>query len=138
MSRAIVQLDRWAIVVTGSRAWHDVGAIRHVLCDYPTDTVVLHGGAEGADRIAHVLALELGMKPLAHPYFKERGRAGGVIRNGLLAELLAAYRTFGYQTAVEAFKLRDHVNVGTSDMCTRAVAKSWKPRETWGTIPGIL
>jgi hypothetical protein len=137
VTRAIVQLDRWAIIVTGSRSWHDVGAIRHVLCDYPVGTIVLHGGAEGADTIAHVLAVELYMVPVSHPYFRERGRAGGVIRNGLLAELLNSYRTFGYQTQVEAFKLRDHVNVGTSDMCERAISKMWKPRVTWGTVPGV-
>jgi hypothetical protein len=51
------------ILVTGSRRWNDVATIRDVLRAYAgTDTVIVHGAANGADAIAEQVATSLGLK----------------------------------------------------------------------------
>lgn len=87
---------------------------------YPRDTVVLHGGARGADSLVAGACSEYAIQAVSHPFFRERGTAGGPIRNALLVKLLTIYQSYGYQTAVEIFKLNGAANVGTENLQERA------------------
>lgn len=70
------------ILVTGSRGWTDANAIETALSEYPDDSEVIHGGAYGADEIAHRAAIDRGMGVQTFPPDWDRhGRAAGPIRN---------------------------------------------------------
>lgn len=62
------------ILMTGSRSWTDrrsiAGSIRRALKFLgrePEQATLIHGGAQGADRIAESIAVELGLRTEAHP-----------------------------------------------------------------------
>ena len=122
-------MTRVCILVTGSRNWTDQKAIFERLADprYGTTTlnrkhsVVLHGGARGADSIASRAADVLGFLVESTPYFEELGKQGGVLRNALLVDKLLCYGRHGYQMAVLAFVLSG--SVGTVD-CIRRVQRA--------------
>lgn len=67
----------------GTPGWTDKEAIRRELSQYdPDDTVVIHGDAEGADRLAGEVAEELGMRVIPVPaLWATQGRPAGPIRN---------------------------------------------------------
>lgn len=79
------------VIVCGSRAWHDRQRISDRLALLPgeDDTVVVHGAARGADRIAEQEAQKLGLLVESHPADWERhGRKrAGHIRNEEMAAL---------------------------------------------------
>jgi len=85
------------ILVTGSRYWRDLHtvevALREVWLKHhagaaPEDTVVVHGGARGADACAAVLAPRMGFKVEEHPADWDRhGKAAGPIRNQYMVDL---------------------------------------------------
>lgn len=89
------------VVVTGSRAWRDRDLIRRFLETLPRDTIVHHGGARGADRIAGELAKELfSCEPVVYPYVGELGKMGGHARNTVMLgaaapDLVAGFPVFG-------------------------------------------
>jgi len=93
---------RYVVLVTGSREWTDVDAIRRRLTLYPS-ALVIHGYAHGADMIAEEIAREEGMRTLAEPYFGDLGNEGGAARNELLVHLAMVYDHHGYTVVVEAF-----------------------------------
>lgn len=49
------------VLVTGSRDWTDAAKIKARLEELPPDTIVIAGGARGADEIARDAAMSLGM-----------------------------------------------------------------------------
>jgi hypothetical protein len=70
------------ILVTGSREWCDEALVRRHLARYPKETVLVHGDAHGADRIAAKIAKSLGF--IVRPYpaaWETLGRAAGGVRN---------------------------------------------------------
>jgi len=70
------------ILVCGSRYWDDEKKIRSELERFPVDTVVITGGANGADRLGDKVAKSLGMKSIVFPAnWNKYGRAAGPIRN---------------------------------------------------------
>lgn len=85
------------ILITGSRHWTDWHtievALRRAFLTYGgtrlnRDTVVVHGGAPGADQIAAFLATRMGMQTEHHPAdWNRHGKAAGPIRN---REMVAA------------------------------------------------
>lgn len=94
---------RHVVLITGSREWNDAEAISRRLRRYPPGTLVIHGGAPGADEIAGAVAPHLGMRTLVEAYFGDLGKAGGPARNALLVDLALTYVRHGYTVAVEAF-----------------------------------
>lgn len=64
-------------MVSGSRSWSDRDAIRAALEGWPATTTLLHGNANGADRIAASVAAELGYG--IRPY--EPDKRAGILRN---------------------------------------------------------
>jgi len=74
--------------VCGSRRWRDRAAITNRLFDLPVDSTIVHGNAQGADRIAHQEAQKLGL--LVEPHAAEWGSLGkraGLVRNTMMASL---------------------------------------------------
>jgi methylmalonyl-CoA mutase cobalamin-binding subunit len=75
------------VLVCGDRRWTDAAAVERELKKFPPGTVVIHGGARGADTIAAQTAARLGFEVIAFPARWELyGRAAGPIRN---SEMLA-------------------------------------------------
>lgn len=81
------------ILITGSRDWEDVAAIRDAIRaavgDHPRDdVVVVHGAARGADTIAGKVAQHSGLVEERHPAdWSKNGRAAGPIRNAEMVSL---------------------------------------------------
>jgi hypothetical protein len=71
------------VLVTGSRGWTNVAWLRHVLAEhFAGDTVLVHGGARGADRLAADAWLEMGGQlECWSPDWGTQGKAAGFIRN---------------------------------------------------------
>lgn len=69
----------------------------------PASTLVIHGGAEGADLMAGRLADLMGYRTLCELYFGDLGQRGGPARNDLLIDLGLTYVRHGYSVVVEAF-----------------------------------
>ena len=75
------------VVVCGGRDYTDEDVITAELSLLPPGTVVVHGGAPGADAIAGEVAKALGLVVEAHPADWQRcGRGAGLRRN---AEMLS-------------------------------------------------
>lgn len=55
------------VLVTGARTWTDEVAVRRELEPLPAGSVVIHGDANGADRIAGRVAVELGLTVIPCP-----------------------------------------------------------------------
>lgn len=49
------------VIVTGSRRWTNLSAIRRELVKLPQEAVILHGDCAGADALAAQVASELGL-----------------------------------------------------------------------------
>lgn len=79
------------ILVTGSRTWTAIGALRAVLASvrqrYPR-AILVHGGARGADQIAATVWASWGLRTEAHPAdWATHGRAAGFLRNQAMVDL---------------------------------------------------
>lgn len=90
-------------VITGSRSWTDVDAIRRALAAFAPD-VVLEGGARGADRLARDVARnDLGVHVAQVAALWHLGRAAGHVRNRTLMDLAAVLAAGGAEVVVFAF-----------------------------------
>jgi hypothetical protein len=70
------------IMVCGSRGWTDEQAIADVLILLASDTVVMLGGAKGADAIALRIAKFLPLSILMYlPAWDVEGKRAGILRN---------------------------------------------------------
>ena len=72
------------VLVCGGRDYDDRATMQRELIGLPLDSVIVHGDAHGADRLAADIAPELshGYITEAHPAdWKKHGRAAGPIRN---------------------------------------------------------
>lgn len=81
------------ILVTGSRSWTDVDAVGAALlavgrefAPHPSDVIIVHGGARGADTIAGRWAREFGIAEEVHEPDWSTGRAAGIRRNLAMVE----------------------------------------------------
>ena len=77
------------VIVCGSRHWRDRKMIIDRLCDLPGDTTIVHGGAQGADKIAGQEAEKLGLLVEVHKPDYERWskKRAPLERNERMAEL---------------------------------------------------
>lgn len=70
------------VLLCGSRRWTDVEQIRAVLGNLPKDTVIVHGGAAGAEAIADREAQALGLQVEVFLLDTERfGRRAAMLRD---------------------------------------------------------
>jgi hypothetical protein len=66
----------------GSPAWSDASPVLQRLNALPRDAEIIHGDAEGPDRIAHRWAYGLGYVLHVYPAdWKRHGRRAGIVRN---------------------------------------------------------
>lgn len=113
------------VLVTGSRDWDDELAIRHALFTLPQDTVIVHGDAPGADRMAQRLAREFGFADEPHPAkWRTLGKSAGPIRNQEMVDLGADI----------CFAFPGPESVGTWD-CVRRAQKAGILVLLYGTTP---
>lgn len=99
------------VIVCGSREWTDREQIADRLFDLPPGSTIVHGGAKGADRIAHQEGQKLGHYPEPHPAdWEQRGKRAGVLRNEEMAALGADL----------CLAFWDGRSRGTADMIDRA------------------
>lgn len=128
------------VLCTGDRNWVAYQRLYDVLSKLPVDTVIIHGDADGADRMAHNSAILLGMTVIRNPahwaHNAQRwvetygpcpddckevvGRPAGVIRNG------AMLKKYPEIELVIAFHNDLANSRGTKDMVQRAVKKRIK------------
>lgn len=73
--------ERSKRLVTGDRNWANVEVIASEMSSWPIETILIHGDARGADRIARAVAETLGMEHRPYPYISELGKRGGPARN---------------------------------------------------------
>jgi hypothetical protein len=102
------------ILICGSRNFTNRKVIELVLSKYPKDTIVIEGGAKGADTLAKELAIEMGMKIEEYPaQWKTYHRAAGPIRN---TKMLVD----GTPEIVYAFYQNKAKSKGTANMVAQA------------------
>jgi hypothetical protein len=76
------------VLVCGSREWEDADAIRERLRKLPKDSVVIAGGARGADKLAAEIAAELGYHvAVCMAQWDRYGGAAGRRRNHAMLQL---------------------------------------------------
>jgi hypothetical protein len=135
---------RLAVLVTGSRGWTDTESIRERLRTYQTVTggkfvpygsVLIHGGASGADVIADDAARFQGGGWLIErtSYFDWLDKRGGHVRNAMMLDKLKVYQKYGYICSVEAFSLG---TPGTEGMIKIATKAGFAVHVTTGPDPG--
>lgn len=115
----------------GDRGWKDPHTIQEVLAELdPTDTVIIHGAARGADRLVGEIAEHMGFEVIPFPAEWERwGDAAGPIRNQQMLDE-------GHPTAVIAFHNDLGHSKGTRDMVRRARAAGLPVRVYRGYLFG--
>ncbi len=102
------------ILICGSRDFDDWKAVREIVDALPKGSIVVHGGARGADSIAHAIASQRSLEIRKYPAkWEQYGRAAGVIRNQqmLYEETIDRVVAFTYNLATSK---------GTKDMVERA------------------
>jgi len=111
------------VLVTGDRNWTDEAMIVRALSHFPRGTLLVHGDARGADRIAGQVAQRLGFRVQAEPADWDRyGKAAGPKRN---ESMLSYYEP----DVVLAFHDDLRGSKGTADCVARARAKGYKVYE---------
>ncbi len=76
------------VLVTGSRKWTDYDAIYNRLAELPKDTIIIEGGANGADTLARTAAYRLKLDRVrCKAKWDVHGRAAGTIRNRMMLNL---------------------------------------------------
>ena len=102
------------ILVCGDRKWKRMDIIERELKKFPSDTVVIHGVAIGADALGASIAEKLGFEVIPFPAkWKIYGRAAGPIRNQEMLDV-------GKPELVLAFHENISESKGTKDMVNRA------------------
>lgn len=91
------------ILVTGGLNYADIETIRAALEPFPAGTLVLHGGAMGADSLAHDVAREQRKHTAVVEYPGWLRAVGGPVRNRLMIEMAVAMRERGHRVVVLAF-----------------------------------
>ena len=96
-------MSRHAVLVTGGRDYADIDAVDAVVNELPPETLIVNGGADGADSLVNEAAIKYGYPCATLPFYHWHGRAGGHIRNGDMVEIVRALRDAGWLVKVVAF-----------------------------------
>lgn len=104
------------VIVCGSRHFYEVPPIRDALSSLAPNTIVIHGGAQGADTTAGVVAREIGLHVCEmRALWNFHGKKAGPLRNQAMLDLgvnrIYAFRSKGFSP-------------GTDDMVRRAEAEN--------------
>jgi hypothetical protein len=102
------------ILICGSRNWKNREVIRQVMLTLSADTVIVEGGAAGADSVAREVAHDLGLPVLEHKaLWAQLGKAAGPMRNEQMVKT--------HPDQVFAFADDLGQSLGTADMVRRAL-----------------
>lgn len=110
------------ILVCGPRVWLDQRSIEAALRPFPKGTILVHGGARGADLIAGFVGEILGFEVreyAANVVLDGPWPAAGVLRNARMLKAEHPSRDGGYVDVGIAFKRREELSRGTGDMVQR-------------------
>jgi hypothetical protein len=106
------------VLICGTRVFSDEKVIRDVLRRLPEGSVIIEGGAKGADSIAAKVAGERGLEVLEFAAdWDKKGRAAGLIRNQQMLDE-------GDPDVIYAFymdKTDKEKSIGTKDMVRRGI-----------------
>jgi hypothetical protein len=70
------------VLVCGGRDYADEDRVAEVLAELPAGSVLIHGDARGADRLARDVGRLFGFRDIPYPArWSEEGRAAGIKRN---------------------------------------------------------
>jgi hypothetical protein len=70
------------VLITGDREWTDVNTIINEFKQFPSDTIIIHGGCMGADLLCAAVAKSLGFTVREYKAeWDKYGKAAGPIRN---------------------------------------------------------
>lgn len=120
---AVATIER-IVLVCGDRAWTARGPIEFLLRSLPKDgkTVVITGGANGADRIAWEIAREIGHRNvrLDAPW-GAYGKRAGPIRNQWMLDLFQMFANAFTAAAADVHAYHQNIasSKGTADMLIR-------------------
>lgn len=102
------------VLICGSRNYNDMWAMGHFIYGLPEGTIIVEGGARGADTLAREYAERRGLEVREYPArWAEFGRRAGPLRN---AEMLKKE----HPDKVVAFTKDFGASRGTQDMVKRA------------------
>ena len=102
------------VLICGSREWTNRDTIRKYIRTLRRGTVVIHGAARGADRIAGFLAKSRGLTVEVYPaQWEKHGKAAGPIRNQQMLTEGQPHLVVYFHEDIESSK-------GTADMVRRA------------------
>lgn len=119
------------VLICGDRNWTDKELIRGVLKELkPKPSIVICGGARGADTLAKEVALELGFRVQEFPAnWEQYGKAAGPIRNKQMLQE-------GQPTLVIAFHDNIKASKGTAHMLY--ISKYHKIKTRLYTTKGLI
>lgn len=104
------------VLFCGDRNWSDEGMIIEALNKLPLDTIIIHGAARGADRLAAGTAHGRDMAVFSFPaQWHMYGPAAGPIRNQQMLDEGLPDKVYAFHDHLAASK-------GTRDMLDRAQA----------------
>ena len=114
-------------LVCGDRNWSDSLAIRDVLDTFPEgdQTVVITGGARGADIIAWHIAKDKGFRNIRiDAPWEAFGKRAGPVRNQWMLDLLLMMRSANHAPIYDVHAFHGNIasSKGTADMLSRARA----------------
>ena len=109
-----VNPPRKRILICGDRNYQDWIKVQEYLDTISRTTIIIHGGAKGADSLAGNLATSLKMKVIKFPAdWDKYGKAAGVLRNQQMLDE-------GHPDLVVYFHKDIENSKGTRDMLKRA------------------
>lgn len=99
-------MEATSVIICGSRHWQDRRAIEERVAELPEGTLVIYGGAPGADQMAATAALARGLRLVCFaPDWGRFGRAAGPRRNremlDLQPTLVIAFRLLGWSPGTD-------------------------------------
>jgi hypothetical protein len=75
------------VAVVGSRGFDDYVKLKQTLDGIPSVTLIISGGAKGADSLAEQWATEKGIETVIYkPDWAKYGRGAGIVRNRIIIE----------------------------------------------------
>ena len=107
------------VLVCGPRKWMDQKPIEEVLRQFPVGTIIVEGGARGADSIAGFVGEILGFEVREYPVdpaLDGPWPAAGVQRNLRMLKAEHPSSDGSYVDVGIAFKLREQLSAGTGHM----------------------
>lgn len=108
------------VLICGDRNWNNYDAIEKEVSALPSDTLVIHGNCNGADKLGGHCAYTNDLKVKIFPADWERhGKAAGPKRNQQMLDYLVSERINGKTVSALAFHPNISGSKGTKDMLNK-------------------